>query len=471
MAKAAKSQWEFGELFPAEELRKVLTVSELTGSIRRTLEKEVGKVSVMGEITNLRVQASGHVYFTIKDANAQIACVLFRNEARTVNRDFLADGQKIVVDGEITVYEARGQYQLRVLAVQLQGVGALQAAFERLKLKLQAEGLFDAGHKRPLPRYSRRIGIVTSPLGAAIQDVMHAIDRRDPSLEVIIAACRVQGPGAEQEIASAIHALNEWAFAEGPARIDLILVTRGGGSLEDLWAFNEEIIARAIYSSRLPVISGVGHEIDFTISDFVADFRAATPTAAAEIITEGVFAARPYLREMHERISDLFQYSLKGKEEALALSMQRLNRLHPRRRMREQAQRIDEFQAALSRCIRSRFTLDQGTLNAAVNRLKRVHPQALLARWREKLLRLTDSLRVNGQARVAHERHRLSTARARLSLLSPGNTLKRGYSITMDEQGSVLRDSRQTKPGQKLRTRLAAGEVMSRVEENSSEQL
>ena len=189
MAKTAKSQWEFGELFPAEAVRKVLTVSELTGSIRRTLEKEVGTVCVMGEITNLRVQASGHVYFTIKDANAQISCVLFRNEARGVNREFLADGQKVVLDGEITVYEARGQYQLRVLAVQLQGVGALQAAFEKLKQKLQAEGLFDEGHKRPLPRYPRRIGIVTSPDGAAIRDVLHAIERRNPALEVVVAAC------------------------------------------------------------------------------------------------------------------------------------------------------------------------------------------------------------------------------------------------------------------------------------------
>src|SRR5688572_33033655 len=214
MAKPLKTQWEFGELFPAEAIRKVLTVSELTGSIRRILEKEIGTISVMGEITNLRVQASGHIYFTIKDANSQISCVLFRNESRTVNRDFLADGQKVVIEGEVTVYEARGQYQLRVFSVQLQGLGALQAAFERLKQKLHAEGLFDSGHKRPLPRFPQRIGIVTSPDGAAIQDVLHAIERRNPALEVVLVPCRVQGAGAAQEVAAAIHMLNEWACSE-----------------------------------------------------------------------------------------------------------------------------------------------------------------------------------------------------------------------------------------------------------------
>ena len=463
MPKPAKSQWEFGELFPAEAVRKVLTVSELTGSIRRTLEKEIGTVSVMGEITNLRVQASGHVYFTIKDANAQIACVLFRNEARAVNREFLADGQKVVIEGEITVYEARGQYQLRVLAVQLQGVGALQAAFEKLKQKLQAEGLFDAGHKRLLPKYPRRIGIVTSPDGAAIRDVLHAIERRDRGLEVVIAACRVQGAGASQEIAAAINALNEWALSEGEPKLDLILVTRGGGSLEDLWAFNEEIVARAIYSSKLPVISGVGHEIDFTISDFVADFRAATPTAAAEIITEGVFAATPYLFEARERIAELFAYALHCKQEELADLIQRLNRRHPKRRLQERAQLVDELSGAMTRCLRQHLRHKQAGYQASVARLARLHPQTVLARWRERLLRAADHLRGAQEARVEEKGHRLKNAATRLELLSPEKTLLRGYSITVNAEGQVLRDAAQVKAGDKIRTRLAKGEVRSTV--------
>ncbi len=297
--KKFKSQWEFGELFPVQEGRRILSVAELTSQIRRLLEKEYPSVWVTGEVTNLRAQSSGHIYFTLKDASAQVSCVLFRGEAQ-VDRSLLGDGRKLTLRGELTVYEPRGQYQLRVIAVELEGVGALQVAFEKLKQKLKAEGLFEAARKRPLPRFPRVLGVVTSRTGAALRDVLHVIERRDPSLRILLAPCRVQGDGAANEIASAVRLLNlynqriERARAEGgPARVagldpvDLVLVTRGGGSLEDLWAFNEEITARAIFESRVPVISGVGHEIDFTISDFVADVRAATPSAAAEIINRG----------------------------------------------------------------------------------------------------------------------------------------------------------------------------------------
>src|SRR5882724_3368544 len=281
MNRTAKTQWDFGELFPVEQIaRRVLSVSELTWQIRRLLEQHVGRIWVTGEITNLRNQTSGHLYFTLKDANAQLSCVLFRGELQ-VNRSLLEDGRKVNLQGELTVYEARGQYQLRVTAVELQGVGALQVAFEKLKQKLHTEGLFAQERKRPLPRFPRRIGLVTSPTGAAIRDVLHVIQRRNPALEIILAPCRVQGDGAAREIAEAIRMLNEFNSS-----LDLILVTRGGGSLEDLWAFNEEPVARAIFESKLPVVSAVGHEIDFSIADFVADVRAATPSAAAEIITE-----------------------------------------------------------------------------------------------------------------------------------------------------------------------------------------
>jgi exodeoxyribonuclease VII large subunit len=388
---------------------------------------------------------------------------MFRNEARAVNRDFLTDGQKLVVDGEITVYEARGQYQLRVLAAQLQGVGALQAAFEKLKQKLQAEGLFDSGHKRPLPKYPRRIGIVTSPAGAALQDVMHAIERRDPALQLVIAPARVQGAGAGPEIAAAIHALNEWALTDGGSKLDLILVTRGGGSLEDLWAFNEEIVARAIYSSKLPVISGVGHEIDFTICDFVADFRAATPTAAAEIITEGVFAARPYLREIHDRVLELVLYTVQTKKEDLTAVTQRMNRMHPKRRLREQTQRVDESQAAISRCARSRLREKISAFKAIENRLQRLHPGTVIARWREALVALTAALHRAASSGIAEKHRTLAQARTRLVLLSPESILQRGYSITMDASGRVVREAIVLKEGDELRTRLANGEVRSRV--------
>src|ERR1035437_9938980 len=317
MAKPVKSQWDFGELFPLEQMRKVLTVTELTWQIKRLLEKQVGEIWVTGEVTNLRSQTSGHIYFTLKDAGSQLNCVLFRGEAQE-DRALLQDGRKVTLQGDVTVYEARGQYQLRVTKVELQGIGALQVAFEKLKQKLKAEGLFAPERKRPLPRYPQRLGLVTSPTGAAIRDVLHVIERRNPALEIILAPCRVQGEGAAEEIAAAIQLLNEFNSAQadggdGGMAIDLILVTRGGGSLEDLWAFNEEVVARAIFDSALPVVSAVGHEIDFTISDFVADVRAATPSAAAEIITEGVFSSCQFLSE----------------------AAQRMVRAHPRRRMNE----------------------------------------------------------------------------------------------------------------------------------------
>jgi len=247
MAKITKSQWDFGELFPAEPTRRVLTVSELTTRLKRLLEKEIGLAWVTGEVTNLRAQSSGHVYFTLKDANAQLNCVLFRG-GNVENRDFLQDGQKLIVQGDLTVYEPRGQYQLVVRAIELQGVGALQLAFERLKRKLQAEGLFAPERKRPLPKYPQRIGLVTSPTGAAIRDVLHVIQRRNPGLEIFFVPCRVQGDGASQEIAAAIRLLNEFNVGQASrltgqagrlSYLDLILLTRGGGSLEDLWAFNE----------------------------------------------------------------------------------------------------------------------------------------------------------------------------------------------------------------------------------------
>src|ERR1035438_25208 len=275
----SKSQWDFGELFPTEATRKVLSVSELTAQVKSLLEKQIESIWVTGEVTNLRAQNSGHMYFTLKDAASQLNCVLFSRE-KAPHRGLLADGQKVLLQGDVTVYEARGQYQLIVRAVELQGVGALQIAFEKLKQKLAAEGLFAPERKRPLPKYPQRIGLVTSPTGAAIRDVLHVVQRRNPALEIILAPCRVQGDDAAAEIAAAIRALNEFHASRitHHAPLDLILVARGGGSLEDLWAFNEEAVARAIFESALPVVSAVGHEIDFTIADFVADGRAATPT-------------------------------------------------------------------------------------------------------------------------------------------------------------------------------------------------
>src|SRR5256712_8946123 len=266
-----------------QQTSKIFTVTELTRSIRSTLETKFGAVWVQGEVSNYKLHPSGHQYFTLKDARAQIACVIFRNTMAPL-RQPLVDGTEVQVYGQVSVFEARGQYQLSVQILQTRGLGLLQAKFEALKRKLEAEGLFEAARKRPLPKLPKRIGIVTSPSGAAIRDMLNVLRRRAPWLQILINPVRVQGIGAAAEIAVAIRELANEAFAP----LDLIVVTRGGGSIEDLWEFNEEIVARAIFHSAVPIVVAVGHEIDFTISDFVADLRAPTPSAAAELIVPDV---------------------------------------------------------------------------------------------------------------------------------------------------------------------------------------
>jgi exodeoxyribonuclease VII large subunit len=473
MARPVKSQWDFGELFPAEQTRRALSVTELTAQIRRLLEKQVGPVRVTGEITNLRAQGSGHIYFTLKDAGAQLSCVLFRGETQ-VDRAVLQDGRKVVLTGEVTVYEPRGQYQLRVTGAELAGLGALQAAFERLKQKLKAEGLFAPERKRPLPRYPQRIGVVTSPTGAAIRDVLHVVQRRNPALEIILVPCRVQGQGAAEEIAAGIRLLNEFNQKQRSAPgaltglrnyLDLILVTRGGGSLEDLWAFNEEVVARAIFESDLPVVSGVGHEIDFAMSDFVADLRAATPSAAAEIITEGIFSSCQFVAEVRERISQLVRQHLVEKLEERTQLAQRLARLHPRRRLNDQLQRLDDLQVSLWRCVKSATRQHRVTWRHLAERLGRVRPEALIKRRRELLQQTEQRFREQARHRLAGILGRHATLQDRLRLLGPEQVLSRGYSITLDAQtGTVLRDATKARSGQRLRTRLKTGEVTSRVE-------
>ena len=463
MARPAKSQWDFGELFPVEQTsRKVLSVTELTWQIRRLLEQQVGRIWVTGEITNLRLQSSGHIYFTLKDANAQLSCILFRGEMQ-VDRSLLQDGRKVVLQGEVTVYESRGQYQLRVTTVELQGVGALQVAFEKLKQKLSAEGLFAPERKRPLPQFPQRIGLVTSPTGAAIRDVLHVVERRNPALEIILAPCRVQGDGAGAEIAGAIELLN--ALHSSRLAMDLILVTRGGGSIEDLWAFNEEVLARAIFDSALPVVSAVGHEIDFTISDFVADLRAATPSAAAEIITEGVFSSCQFISDAGSRLRQLVLGQLTDKEAAVERVRQRLARLHPRRRLQDLLQLLDDLQSSLVRCVKQDVRRHSLACRTLSDRFTRVRPALILKQRREVLRGHEQRLHEQAHHRLETWSDRLRTLEARLRLLGPEQVLARGYSITSDaETGKVLRDEAQATSGQRLRTRLKKGEILSKVE-------
>jgi exodeoxyribonuclease VII large subunit len=465
----SKSQWDFGELFPPSPGssgatsptesrsagRQVLTVSDLTSQIRRLLEQSVGQVWVGGEVSNLRAQSSGHVYFTLKDAGAQLNCVCFRDAARE-SRALLADGQQVILQGEITVYEVRGQYQLVVRQIELRGAGALQIAFEKLKLKLAAEGLFATERKRPLPKYPQRIGLVTSPTGAAIRDVLHVVQRRNPGLEIILASCRVQGQGAAAEIAAAIRLLNEFNVAQAsrlPVTVqagrlcyfDLILITRGGGSLEDLWAFNEEVVARAIFESAIPIVSAVGHEIDFTIADFVADVRAATPSAAAEIITEGVFASRQLVGSLTQRMA----------------------RMHPRRQLNEHLQRLDELQSDLQRQTKQGVRERHVVCQNLSTRLRQVRPKQFLKQRREFLKAAQKRLRELARVQFKNCKSLLAATESRLRLLGPEQVLSRGYSITMDvATGKIIHRAKDVKRGQNLRTRVQEGEIFSKVERN-----
>jgi exodeoxyribonuclease VII large subunit len=461
-----QTQWEFEELL--QPARRVLTVAELTTSVKRLLEQQIGRVWVTGEVTNVRLQSSGHLYFCLKDADAQLNCVLFRGDARGFNRDLLRDGTRVNLNGELTVYEARGQYQLIVSSVELQGVGALQAAFEKLKQKLQAEGLFARERKRPLPRFPNRVGLVTSKTGAAIRDVLHGVERRHPGLELLLASCRVQGQGAGEEIASAIGLLNEWAASgtvDPARRLDLILLTRGGGSLEDLWAFNEEVVARAVFESRIPVVSAVGHEIDFTISDFVADFRAATPSAAAEIITEGYFSSRQFVAEVAAQLRQLAWEKVLREREEVAFLVQRLQRQHPRRWLQEQWQRLDDLQGSMSRCARQGYRFQENAWRGLSQRLLRVRPSHLLSRWRQDLEELTCRTRELARLRMARVQQQLQQAQSRLRLLSPQNVLERGYSITLlARTQQVIRSASEVEPGERVLTRLKQGQIESVVE-------
>ncbi len=472
MARKTTSQWDFsGDLFGAgkpagKPTREVVSVLDLTRRVRELLEGPLGSVWVRGEVSNFRLQASGHAYFVLKDAASAVSCVLFRNQAG-VSRSLLRDGASVILGGAVTVYEPRGQYQLKVTHVEAEGIGALQAAFEELKRRLAAEGLFEPGRKRPIPVFPRGIGIVTSATGAALRDVLHVIGRRFAGLEIVVAPARVQGQGAAREIAEGIDHLNRWAAAGAP--LDVILITRGGGSLEDLWAFNEEVLARAIAASALPVVSAVGHEIDFTISDFVADIRAATPSAAAEILTAGYVASRERIATLAGRFPRLVQAILADHQEGLSDLQRRLGRVHPRRLLEGHAQHLDDLVEGLREGISRALQERRRSAGILGQRLIAARPSARLGREVRLHAELRRRLVSGVRLRLAGQKERLARLYDRLRLLSPEAVLARGYSITLDAaSGAVVREAASVQPGQRLISRLAVGQVTSTVVEGGT---
>ncbi len=440
----------------------IFTVGELTRRITGLLEEGIGMVWVEGEISNLRRQSSGHCYFTLKDEHSQISCVLFARSASGQKVE-LRDGLQVQLYGPVSVYQARGQYQLMVRLVQAKGEGVLQARFEELKRRLAAEGLFDLERKRPIPRFPRRIGVVTSPTGAAIQDFLQVLHRRHPGLRVVIHPVRVQGKGAAAEIAAAISELSDGNPSIGA--VDVIVVTRGGGSLEDLWEFNEEVVARAIAESQVPVVSAVGHEIDFSISDFVADLRAPTPSAAAELLAaEG--------SELLDRCRSLAARIAREAEALIGLHRAAEHRLsssalfrEPYRRTEEARQTSDRLEESLSRLLDRRLEQFHATLDRISAQIASAYPGHRLVNAEQKLSSLGDQLDFILRHCMEREQGRISRVSSALSVLSPQATLQRGFSITRRKDGKVITSAAQIKPAEMLLTQFGDGEIASEVKE------
>ena len=443
-----------------QQTSKVFTVAELTRQIRGALETKFGAVWVQGEVSNYRPQPSGHRYFTLKDQRAAISCVIFRNTLPPTVPP-IADGAQVQVYGNVTVFEARGQYQLNVQILQTRGAGLLQAKFEALKRKLEAEGLFDTARKRALPKFPRRIGIVTSPGGAAIRDMLNVLQRRAPNVHVLVSPVRVQGVGAAAEIATAIKELATPNKAWAP--LDLIVIARGGGSIEDLWEFNEEIVARAIFHSALPVVSAVGHEIDFTIADFVADLRAPTPSAAAELMV-------PDASELVRRVNELANCLQKYLRNFLQQSLTRLRFLSERtlarelvQRMRDAQQQLDLTAESLRRKSKQLVADSRAALATRVQSLKSHDPRRELALCRTRAIDLERRIAALPARLWENARQRFQRVEGILRVLGPEATLRRGYSITTDAAGKVIQTVAAARPKSKIRTRVSDGEFESEV--------
>jgi len=436
---------------------KVWSVAQLTRQIRQVLEGSLGALAVEGEISNFRAAASGHLYFNLKDRDAQIRCVMFRAAAQSL-RFQVGDGLQVVVRGKVTVFEQRGEYQLQVVLLEPKGAGALQLAFEQLKKKLEAEGLFAPERKRAIPFLPRRVGIVTSPQGAAVRDMITVIGRRFPGMPILIAPALVQGEQAGREVAQAIATLNRLAKRE---KIDVIIVGRGGGSVEDLWAFNEEVVARAIFASKVPIISAVGHETDFTIADFVADLRAPTPSAAAELAVPSridlLVTVRQWRRRLYGRLDTVLNRRLEQWEGLRA----RLG--SPETRLQQAGQRVDDLRERLGQGLHvHRRHLSQRYAKAR-ELLLGFRPDRLIPLHRREARALSRRLGPALRRHVARLRERAQGSMQRLDAVSPLAVMGRGYGIVQDARGRVVRTVDAVAIGDSLDVRLRDGSIGANV--------
>ena len=443
------------ELFPP-----LLTVSELTRHIRSNLEHQFPSVWVEGEISNLRCPSSGHQYFTLKDQASQIRAVLFRSQAERLKFG-LQDGLEVLVFGRLTVYEPRGDYQLLLEAVEPKGMGALQLAFLQLKSKLEAEGLFQDSRKRTLPAFPERIGVVTSPVGAALHDLLTIMHRRWPLARILIAPVAVQGGVAAGQVAAAIQMFNQLSPQFG--KVDVLIVGRGGGSIEDLWAFNEEQVVRAIADSRIPIVSAVGHETDVTLADLAADFRAPTPSAAAELVVPDSMLVKAQVRQHRIRL----ERSFKSLVAALTVRIQQISQRLPEPRLiiGHFVQRVDELERQLYRKVKHGCRNIQLLLLQHQSAIWEANPLSTIQREQGRLTELNRHMVQRIQNSILLGRHQLKLSISQLHQLSPLAVLSRGYAIVKDlRSGKVLKKSTDTMVGAEVHATLSEGELVCRVQ-------
>jgi exodeoxyribonuclease VII large subunit len=444
------------DLFSKTPEREILSVSQLNRQARQLLETHLPLLWVEGELSNVSIPSSGHWYFTLKDDQAQVRCCMFRNRNMLV-RFKPQQGQHVLIRARVSLYEGRGDYQIIAEHMEEAGSGALQRAFDELKHRLSAEGLFNEAHKKSLPHIPRHIAVITSPTGAAIRDVLSVLDRRFAHVPVTVIPVAVQGKESAPQIVKAIELANRANL------FDVILLTRGGGSMEDLWSFNEEIVARAIFASQLPIVSALGHEVDFTIADFVADLRAPTPSAAAEILVPDGEEWLDKFIGFELLLEEAMLRKLSQLQKHLHHLRQRLR--HPRARLEQQVQRLDNLELRLKNHIETLLNRHQHRLSQLRLRMQSHHPQVRLTQMRERLNTAQAGFHKAQTNYMDRQKQRLATAVRVLNTLSPLNTLERGYSITTDEQsGQIITRRDQVSSGQRIRTRVADGDFYSRVE-------
>ncbi|WP_237464970.1 exodeoxyribonuclease VII large subunit [Vibrio stylophorae] len=440
----------------SESNSQIYSVSSLNSKVRLLLEKEVGIIWLAGELTNFSQPVSGHWYFTLKDNQAQVKCAMFRGQNRRV---IFAprNGQQVLVRARISLYEPRGDYQLVIESMQPAGDGLMQQAFEALKIKLYQEGLFDQGRKKPLPQHPRRVGVITSPSGAALHDILNVLKRRAPQLPVVIYPATVQGDGAAITIAQAIGRANS------RQECDVLIVGRGGGGAEDLWCFNDEVLARTIAASQIPIISAVGHEVDVTISDFVADLRAPTPSAAAELVSRDQLQLSQQLSQRQQQLRATMQQQLSLQKQHLYRLQQRLERQHPQRQLNQQAQRLDELHYRLSQAMQRQLHQAKLRFNQQQQRFERHHPKHQLPSAQLRLAHLRQALSQVMRQRVGFHQQQLAAKAHTLEAVSPLAILARGFSVSFDSQQQVLRQSAQVQVGERITTQLQDGKIESQV--------